>query len=44
MLDIRERTVLSKIDNLTTFFWQRAGSATMDKVQTHLLHLFGVHQ
>ena len=42
--DIRERTVLSKTDNLNTLFWQRAGSATTDKVPAHLLRLFGVHQ
>ena len=42
--DIREHTVLSKIDNLNTLFWQRAGSATTDKVPAHLLRLFGIHQ
>ena len=42
--DIRERTVLSKTDNLNTIFWQQAGSATTDKVPAHLLRLFGIHQ
>ena len=42
--DIRERTVLSKTDNLATLFWQRKGSATTDKVPAYLLRLFGIHQ
>ena len=42
--DIRERTVLSKTDNLATLFWQRKGSASTDKVPAHLLRLFGIHQ
>ena len=42
--DIRERTVLSKTDNLATLFWQRKGSATTDKCPAHLLRLFGFHQ
>ena len=42
--DIRGSTVLSKTDNLNTLFWQRAGSATIDKVPVHLLRLFGIHQ
>jgi len=42
--DVRERTVLSKTDNLNTLFWQRKGSATTDKVPAHLLRLFGIHQ
>ena len=42
--DIRERTVLSKTDNLNTLFWQRKGSATTDKVPAHLLRMFGIHQ
>ena len=42
--DIRERTVLSKTDNLNTLFWQRKGSATTEKVPAHLLRLFGIHQ
>jgi hypothetical protein len=42
--DARERTVLSKTDNLATLFWQRKGSATTDKCPAHLLRLFGFHQ
>jgi hypothetical protein len=42
--DVRERTVLSKTDNLATLFWQRKGSTTSDKVPPHLLRLFGIHQ
>ena len=42
--DIRERTVLSKTDNLNTLFWQRKGSSTTEKVPAHLLRLFGLHQ
>ena len=42
--DVQERTVLRKTDNLNTLFWSRAGSATTDKVPTHLLCLFGIHQ
>ena len=42
--DIRERTILSKTDNLATMFWQRKGSATSTKPPAHLLRLFGLHQ
>ena len=42
--DIRERTVLSKTDNLNSLFWQRKASATTDKVPAHVLRLFGFHQ
>ena len=42
--DVRERTVLSKTDNLATLFWQRKASATTTKVPAHLLRLFGIHQ
>ena len=42
--DVRERTFLSKTDNLATLFWQRKGSATTDKVPAYLLRLFGIHQ
>jgi hypothetical protein len=42
--DVRERTILSKTDNLATLYWQRKGSATSDKVPPHLLRLFGIHQ
>ena len=42
--DVRERTILSKTDNLATLFWQRKGSATTENVPAHLLRLFGIHQ
>ncbi|KAK1732369.1 hypothetical protein QTG54_016948 [Skeletonema marinoi] len=42
--DVRERTLLSKTDNLATLFWQRKASATTEKVPAHLLRLFGLHQ
>ena len=42
--DVRERTVLSKTDNLNTLFWQRKASATTEKCPAHLLRLFGIHQ
>ena len=42
--DVRERTALSKTDNLNALFWQRKGSATTDKVPAHLLRMFGAHQ
>ena len=42
--DIRERTVLSKTDNLNALFWQRKGATSSDKVPPHLLRLFGIHQ
>ena len=42
--DIRERTVLSKTDNLATLYWQRKGSATSAKPPAYLLRLFGIHQ
>lgn len=42
--DIRERTVLSRTDNLNTLFWQRKGGTSSDKVPAHLLRLFGIHQ
>ena len=41
---IRERTALGRTDNLNALFWQRAGSATTDKVPAQLLRLFGIHQ
>ena len=43
-LDIRERTILSKTDNLAALFWQRKGSATTDAPSAHLLRLFALHQ
>jgi hypothetical protein len=42
--DIRERTVVSKGDNLNTTFWERKGSTTTDSVPAYLLRLFGLHQ
>ena len=42
--DVRERTVLSKTDNLATLYWQRKGSATTIKPPAYLLRLFGIHQ
>ena len=42
--DIRERTILSKTDNLATLYWQRKGSATTIKPPAYLLRLFGIHQ
>ena len=42
--NIRERTVLSKGDNLSTTFWERRGSTTSTKPPAHLLRLFGIHQ
>ena len=43
-LDIRERTLLSKTDNLAALFWQRKGSATTNAPSAHLLRLFALHQ
>jgi Reverse transcriptase (RNA-dependent DNA polymerase). len=42
--DIRERTLLSKTDNLATLFWQRKGSTTSHQVPPYLLRLLGMHQ
>ena len=42
--DARERTMLSKTDNLAALFWQRKGSTSTDKASAHLLRLFGLHQ
>jgi hypothetical protein len=42
--DVRERTALSKTDNLAALYWQQKGSTTSDKVPPYLLHLFGIHQ
>ena len=43
-MDVRERTILSRGDNLNTTFWERKGSATTDSVPAYLLRLFGIHQ
>ncbi len=42
--DVRERTILSKGDNLSTTFWERKGSTTSNKPPAYLLRLFGMHQ
>ncbi len=42
--DIRERTVLSKGDNLSTTFWERKGSTSTFTAPTYLLRLLGIHQ
>ncbi len=42
--DIRERTIVSKTDNLNTMFWERKGSCTTDSSPAYLLRLFGIHQ
>ena len=42
--DVRERTLLSRTDNLATLFWQRKGSATTIKAPSFLLRQFGIHQ
>jgi hypothetical protein len=42
--DIRERTVLSKGDNLNTTFWERKGSTSTYSAPAYLLRLFGLHQ
>ena len=42
--DIRERTVLSKGNNLNTTFWGGKGSTTTNYAPTCLLRLFGIHQ
>ena len=43
-MDTRERTLLSKGDNLNTTFWERKGSTTTDSVPAYLLRMFGIHQ
>jgi hypothetical protein len=42
--DTRERTILSKTDNLAALFWQRKGSTTSHTVPPYLLRLLGIHQ
>lgn len=42
--DVRERTILSKGDNLNTTFWERKGSTTTNSVPAYLLRMFGIHQ
>lgn len=43
-LDVRECTILSWDDNLSTTFWERKGSTTTDSAPAYLLLLFGIHQ
>jgi hypothetical protein len=42
--DVRERTALSKGDNLNTTFWERKGSTTTNSPPAYILRLFGMHQ
>ena len=42
--NVREQMVLGKTNNLCTLFLQCNGSTTTEKVPSHLLHLFGIHQ
>ena len=42
--DVRERTIVSKTDNLNTMFWERKGSCTTNSSPAYLLRLFGIHQ
>ena len=42
--DVRERTIVSKGDNLNTTFWERKGSATSNSAPAFLLRMFGIHQ
>jgi hypothetical protein len=42
--DVRERTILSKGDNLNTTFWERKGSTSTYSAPAYLLRLFGLHQ
>ena len=42
--DVRERTIVSKTDNLATMFWQCKGSTTTEKVPAHLLHEYSIYQ
>ena len=42
--DVRERTALSKGDNLNATFWERKGSTTTNSPPAYLLRLFGMHQ
>ncbi len=41
--DVRERTVLSKGDNLSTTFWERKGNTSSSAPPAYLLRLFGIH-
>jgi hypothetical protein len=42
--DVRERTTVSKTDNLNTMFWERKGSCSSNDATAYLLRLLGIHQ
>lgn len=42
--DVRERTTLSRTDNMGTMYWQRKGSTTTTKAAAELLRIQGLHQ
>jgi hypothetical protein len=42
--NIRECTILSKGDNLSTTFWEQKGSTSTSAAPANLLCLFGIHQ
>ena len=44
VFDTRERTILSKGDNLNTTHWERKGSTSTESAAAFLLRLFGLHQ
>ena len=44
VFDTRERTILSKGDNLNTTHWERKGSTSTESAAAFLLRLFGIHQ
>jgi hypothetical protein len=43
-MDIRERTVVSKGDNLNTTHWERKGNTSANSAAAHILRQFGLHQ
>ena len=42
--DIRECSIVSKGDILSTTFWERKGSTSSASASSYLLRLFGIHQ
>ncbi|KAL3826648.1 hypothetical protein ACHAXA_009089 [Cyclostephanos tholiformis] len=42
--DVRECTILSQGDNLSTTFWEQNGSTSTASAPAYLLWLFGIHQ
>lgn len=42
--DIRERTILSKTDNMATMYWNRKGSATTTSAPAYLLRMYSYHR